>query len=326
MMKAERLLAILAYLQTKGRTTSKNLAEWLEVSERTILRDMDALSAAGIPVYAERGYQGGWALPEGYRNRLTGLTSDEISALLLLDASSVVKDLGLSSHASNALRKLISALPLSVRQDAETVRQRIHIDGAGWHAPSSGYAPDPALLAQAQQAVWEQRPLRIRYRSMDADLDKQFVVLPLGLVAKQSIWYLVAEADGHWRTYRISRMHEATILEETFSRPKDFDLAAYWEASTAQFRSTLPRYPAQIRVAASHWSRFGRERYVSVRNAHPSKDGWMEADVEFHTLESACSILLAYGSYAVALAPTALRDTICAEVRLMNLHYATPEA
>lgn len=326
-MKADRLLAILSALQTSGRATARELADRLEVSERTIHRDMETLGMAGIPVVADRGYRGGWSLPEGYRTRITGLTSEEISSLLLLGSSSVVRDLGLAGSAQAAFRKLLAALPASVRDSADTVRQRIHIDGAGWRA-AGAYAADPRLLAVVQEAVWDQRTLRFRYRSVDSDAESERTVRPLGLVAKQSVWYMVGlpvtdagddpQAEAEPRSYRISRFTDARPLEERFERPEGFDLAAYWERSTERFKAALPRYPARVRLAASDWPRFRRERYVRIESHHQRPDDWIEADAVFDTPESALSILLGYGSKAEALEPEELRQAVIAEMKAMS--------
>ena len=316
-MKADRLLAILVDLQTNGRVTAKELAVRLEVSKRTILRDMESLAMAGIPVYAERGYQGGWSLSDGYRTRLTGLTADEIASLLLVGSSSAVKDLGLTGAMEAAMGKLLSALPEAVRQDAEIARQRIHIDGAGWRATPAGVSADPEVLTKVQQAVWEARKLRIGYRGADSVEAKERVVAPLGLVAKTNVWYLAALVEEDVRTYRVSRIVWAETLGETFARPAQFDLAAYWEASTERFRATLPRYSAVVRVTAALWPRFRQERYVFVHGEPMGapKEDWVEAQVEFHTLESACGILLSYGRHAEAVGPAELRELARSEMR-----------
>lgn len=322
-MKADRLLAILAELQTKGRTTAKTLAERLEVSERTILRDMESLAMAGIPVYADRGYRGGWSLPDGYRNRLTGLTADEISSLLLVGSSGAVSDLGLTGAMEAAMRKLLSALPETVRQDAEIARQRLHIDGAGWREAPAGAAADPAVLTAVQQAVWEARKLRIGYRGADSDEASERLISPLGLIAKRSVWYVAALTEGGMRTYRVSRIAWVEALDESFERPAAFDLAAYWEASTERFRATLPAYPAVVRVAAALWPKFRQERYAYVQGEHRAapREDWYEADVEFHTLESACGILLSYGGQAEAVSPAELRDLVCSEMQAALMLY-----
>ncbi|THF74499.1 helix-turn-helix transcriptional regulator [Cohnella fermenti] len=335
-MRADRLLTILLVLQSNGRATVRELARQLEVSERTVQRDMEALCMSGIPLTAERGAGGGWSLPEGYRTRLTGLTSAEIQALLVLQTSSVVRELALGGASGSALAKLLSALPVAQRSEAELIRQRLHIDMQGWHEPRAS-AP---LLPIVQQAVWEGRKLRIRYGSpvdnnRDDKREKERIVCPWGLVAKLNTWYFVAGPDSlesssgdgpgensrageegappyveELRTYRVSRLLEAECLEERFEAPAGFDLADWWERSTARFKESLPWLPAVVRIKGESWKRFSEERYVRVGSVLPEADGWRNAHVEFHTLDSARELLLGYGDSAVALAPAELADAI----------------
>ncbi|MCD9022191.1 helix-turn-helix transcriptional regulator [Cohnella silvisoli] len=320
-MRADRLLMIMSLLQTHGQLSSRELAVQLEVSERTIHRDMEALSVAGIPVYAERGPKGGWALSEGYRNQMTGMTTDEIRSLLLLHSSSVVRDLGLQDQVQTAFRKLFSALPLTVQRETETVRELIHVDGAGWHSSIHSEMP---CLPIVQEAIWAQRKLKIVYRSWDSVSETERFVCPLGLVAKQSIWYLIAQTEEEIRTYRISRLKNASMLEETFSRPGGFDLAAYWEQSTKNFKSNLPRFPASVKVASARWSRFSQERYVTVLTSEKVDDeGWVKADVEFNTLESACEIILGYGRHVQALSPALLCHSVYEESKAVVSLYGS---
>ncbi|MFB9274698.1 helix-turn-helix transcriptional regulator [Cohnella cellulosilytica] len=311
-MRADRLLALLSLLQSRGRMTVREIARELEVSERTVQRDMEALAVAGIPVYAERGAKGGWALSEGYRNRVTGMTTDEIRSLLLLHSSSIVADLGLNEPSGTALRKLLSALPETVRRDAEYARERIHIDGAGWHSAPSRLSHLPTV----QQAVWEQRKLRIGYGGRDADATER-VVAPLGLVAKSSVWYLVAmeeREEDPFRTFRLSRLRDAAMLEETFVRPEGFDLAAHWERSMERFKAALPRYAARVRVSSARREAFSGEKFVKTISWEEVREGEAaEMSVEFNTLESARDIVMKYGRDAEALAPGELRDAVRAE-------------
>ncbi|TVX97157.1 helix-turn-helix transcriptional regulator [Cohnella terricola] len=314
-MRADRLLLILSLLQVHGRLSSRELSRRLEVSSRTVHRDMEALCSAGIPVYAERGASGGWTLSEGYRHRIAAVTTEEISSLLLLQSSNVVKDLGWSTQVQNAFLKLLSALPVSARKGAEYARARLHVDGAGWH-----FSPERVpYLSVVQEAAWEQRKLLISYRSWESDEDTERVVHPLGLVAKMSVWYMVAaieDAEEEIRTFRISRLKKVDRLNESFVRSETFDLAAFWEQSTARFKSNLPRYPAKVRIASNHWRRFSQERYVVVHHQSSLVEGErIEAEVEFHTLESACEILLKYGRHAEAVAPEQLRDAVSEECR-----------
>ncbi|WP_256759241.1 YafY family protein [Cohnella sp. WQ 127256] len=320
-MRANRLLIIMSLLQAHGQLSSRELAEQLEVSERTIHRDMEALSLSGIPVYAERGSKGGWLLSEGYRNQITGMTADEIRSLLLIHSSSVVKDLGLNDQVQTAFRKLLSALPIPAQRDAEYVRERIHVDGAGWHSPAPS---NTSILQTIQQCVWEQRKLNISYRSWDTDSDTQRTVSPLGLVAKQSIWYMIAQTgDNEIRTFRISRLKVAYSLEETFTRPEAFHLASYWEHSMKSFKSSLPSYLAQVRIAPTRWNKFCQERYLTVQSHELLEDNnWIEATVEFQAIESACEILLGLGRHAQALAPEPLRHAINQEIEAMASYYA----
>ncbi|WP_239615746.1 helix-turn-helix transcriptional regulator [Cohnella mopanensis] len=321
-MRADRLLMILSLLQTYGRLSSRELANHLEVSERTIHRDMEALGTAGIPVYAERGSKGGWTLSEGYRNQITGMTIEEIRSLMLLHSSSIVRDLGLNDQARTAFRKLLSALPATARMDAEYVRERIHIDGAGWH-PSA-----PSGLSQlhtVQESLWAQRKIRITYLSWDSATATERVVCPLGLVAKQSIWYMIAQTDEEIRTYRISRLQRVDRLEEAFDRPDNFDLADFWEQSTARFRSGLPRYPAQVRIASVSWSKFVQTKYVKIVNQSEEQGAWVKAEVEFQTLESARDIMLGFGRFAQAIAPDQLRTAIYAESKAIASLYESEQ-
>lgn len=187
-MRADRLLYILQCLQAQPIVSARELAAQLEVSGRTVHRDMEALAQAGFPVYAERGAHGGWRLPEGYRTRLTGLTAAEIAGLAVLRSSSAVRDLNLSAAADSALAKLASALSGPARDEAAFVRKHLHIDGAGWHD-----AREPAPhLGLVQRAVWERRKLRIRYSSGSGGDGPEIVVQPWGLVAKRHTWYFAA--------------------------------------------------------------------------------------------------------------------------------------
>lgn len=336
-MRADRLLTILGLLQTHGKLPSRTLAEKLEVSERTIHRDMEALGAAGIPVYAERGHLGGWALPEGYRSRLTGMTAEEINALLVLQSSGLVRDLGLQESAKSAIGKLRAALSPAARQDADFARQRIHVDGAGWRDAAAGGAPEEgaetngrSVLATVQEAVWAERKLIIAYdggsdmASGRAEAARPRTILPLGLVAKQQVWYAMAltEPEGELRTFRVSRIAQARVTDEPFVRPEGFDLASSWAASVRSFKTNLPRYDAVVRVDSARWEAFRRERFVTVREHREIGGSAIEAAVTFNTLESARGILLGYGRGVEAVSPAELRAAIAEEARAIGERYA----
>lgn len=317
-MRADRLLNLLLLLQNRGKMSSRQLAELLEVSERTIVRDIEALSAAGIPVYAERGSRGGWVLADSYRTNLTGMRPEEIVSLLLTNHNELLKDLGIQGDFQAAYQKLLAATPAPIRQDAEMIRERLHIDGAGWHASEEAFP----WLAAVQQAVWTQRKLRIRYRKEDDVTER--IIHPLGLIAKRNVWYVAAEQEpnGELRTFRISRLEEASLLEETFVRPDGFDLAAYWEQSTARFKSELPRYLARIRTNETGLSQLRRERFIKVLHTEgPDNQGQILAEIDLQTLDWACGVILRNGRDVEVLEPQELRERVKSEAQAILTLY-----
>ncbi|EHB50201.1 helix-turn-helix transcriptional regulator [Paenibacillus lactis] len=304
-MRADRLLSIMLMLQNGGKKNTRYLAEQLEVSERTIIRDMESLSAAGIPVYAERGQAGGWMLEESYRTNLTGMTREELISLLISSHSPLIGDLEIGKQFDAAYQKLLASSPRSIRQDAEMIREKIHIDGAGWHSFNQSHP----YLTVIQEALWENRKLRIHYMKGDERVER--IVHPLGLVAKRNTWYLAAETQEGLRTYRVSRIADALVLEDTFIRPEGFDLGRYWEESVASFKRNLPSYTARVEMTKSLIKRFERERYVKILHQEPlAQEGWIEADLELETLESASAFLLSCGAEIKVLAPQELRDHV----------------
>ncbi|EOS58803.1 helix-turn-helix transcriptional regulator [Paenibacillus barengoltzii] len=317
-MRADRLLNLLLLLQNQGKMSSRQLAELLEVSERTIVRDIEALSAAGIPVYAERGSRGGWVLADSYRTNLTGMRPEEIVSLLLTNHNELLKDLGIQGDFQAAYQKLLAAAPAPIRQDAELIRERLHIDGAGWHASEEAFP----WLSAVQEAVWAQRKLRIRYRKEEGITER--IIHPLGLIAKRNVWYVAAEQepDGELRTFRISRLEEASLLNETFMRPEGFDLAAYWEQSTARFKSELPRYVARVRTTEAGLDRLRKERFIKVLHAENSNNqGQFLAVVDLQTLDWACGVILRIGRDAEVLEPQELRERVISEAQAILALY-----
>lgn len=306
-MRADRLLSIMLTLQVHGRVTARELARRMEVSERTIHRDMDALSAAGIPVFAERGSGGGWALMEEYRTNLTGLSRPEIQALFLTKPSKLLADLGLEKASDAAFIKLLASLPSMYRADAEFVRQRIYIDPTGW---AGGNEAAPFLLA-IQQGVWQERKLRLSYARHGCEAVERLVD-PLGLVAKGSVWYLVAACDGRVRSYRVSRVVGVGVTDEPSTRPKDFDLAAHWEQSTSEFKQQLPRYTARARVSPEALPRIGLAgRFAKIEQIGPQDGrGWAVVTIRFDAEEVAWEYMLSFGPNIEVLEPRGLRDKV----------------
>lgn len=310
-MRADRLLSILFHLQLHGRLTSKQLAEQLEVSTRTIHRDMESLSAAGVPVYADRGSGGGWSLPEEYRSDLTGLNEAEIQSIFLMGPQRLLTDLGLHKASEAALLKLLATLPTAQRRDAEFVRRRIYIDVPGWNHPDEAVPHLPTI----QDAIWHERKLRFIYRRSD-DTTVERDADPLGLVAKGRVWYFVAIVGGDIRTYRVSRVDHALILDEACQRPPDFDLATYWEESSVRYKEALPRYPTTVRVDPAILPRMylaGRfARIEHVGSAEP--DGWVQVSIRFEIEADACEYILSFGPSIEVLQPPDLRDKVIARI------------
>ena len=304
-MRADRLLSILLLLQVHRRMTARDLAKRLEVSERTIYRDMEALSAAGVPVTAERGTGGGCILLDTYRTNLTGLNEAEIQTLFLTQPPHLLADLGLHNAAEAALIKLQAALPTMHRRDADFVRQRIYIDTAGWYDRSE----DVPFLLPLQQAIWQERKLCLIYQRDNVTVER--LVDPLGLVAKGSVWYLIAAVERVPRTYRISRIQGVRVVEEACERPQDFDLAAYWKQSAVSFRANLPRYPVTVRVSPETLQQIYRIGRVRIEQSEqPASDGWVELHLLFESAEEASGYLLSFGTYVAIIEPIELREMV----------------
>ena len=319
-MRADRLLSILLLLQVHRRMTAGELAKRLEVSERTIHRDMEALSAAGIPVRAERGTGGGWMLLEGYSTNLTGLNEAEIHTLFLSRPSRPLADLGLHKAAEEALIKLLAALPAMSRHNAEYARQRIYVDAAGWHAAEENIASLPLL----QEAVWQERKVHLTYQRGD-NATVERLADPLGLVAKGTTWYLVAAVEGEIRSFRVSRVRTVIVSGQPCVRPPDFDLAAYWTQSTTNFVANLPRYPVKVRMSpASLEQVYHAGRYAQIERIEPAdEEGWITVHLVFQTEGSACGYLLSFGPQIEILEPPELRAKVIELAESMVAFYAS---
>lgn len=306
-MRASRLLSILTTLQARGRVTAQVLADECEVSLRTIYRDIEALSAAGIPVYSERGSEGGYRLLDGYRVRLNGLSSREAEALFLAGLSGPVADLGLGPVMAAAQTKLLAALPQELRSSAERMRSRFHLDAPAWFSE----AEQPAHLAAIADAVWRQAAIQIRYQSWRAEKNRR--VEPLGIVLKSGAWYLVGQVGSSARTYRISRILELAVLEEHFERQDAFDLPAYWRISTERLEAELHPLTARLRLSplgldllAAFSPPYVRDR--TKVDAEADGEGWRIATLPVGKLKQAVVDLLRLGAEVEVLEPPELRD------------------
>lgn len=309
-MKSERLLSALLLLQAHGRMTGRELAERLEVSARTVHRDMEALSASGVPVFALRGAQGGWQLDEGWRTQVPGLDEVELRALLMAQPR-VIGDSRLAAAAERALGKLMAAMPGAMREQAASIRQRLYVDTAAWR----GASEDLTLLPVVQDAVTRDRKLKMQYRKAGGERSDR-VVDPLGLVAKGSTWYLVAHTSHGLRTFRVSRIESAKVLEKACERPAHFDLGEYWRASTERFlEERWQRVEVTLRLdprAAAHM-----KRWRIVVGEVDASDGWETLRLQFDHPEEAFFVVMGLGSRAEVMEPESLRERVKEEVRGM---------
>jgi predicted DNA-binding transcriptional regulator YafY len=293
--------------------TSRDLASRLEVSERTIHRDMEALSGAGIPVIAARGLGGGWSLLGEYRTNLTGLNEAEIQSLFLTKPAKLLADLHLEKAADGALLKLLASLPSSYRRGAERAQQRIHVDVSGWSRREEAVPWLPVL----QEAVWLERKLKITYNRGENCEPVERLLSPLGLVAKGSVWYLAASVDGSVRSYRVSRISHAGIIDEPAPIPSDFNLAEYWEQSASTFKSNVPNYLATFWVSPSVLLRLpfaGRFARVNETEETDAR-GWKKVHVGFDVEEMACEYAVSFGPNLEVISPPALREKVIAMTR-----------
>ena len=312
-MRADRLLSIVLLLQAHHQMTSRDLASRLEVSERTIHRDMDALSGAGIPVVAARGSGGGWSLLGEYRTDLTGLTETEIQSLFVTKPAKLLADLRLEKAADGALLKLLACLPATFRQGVDRARQRIHVDVSGWSRREEAVPFLPIL----QEALWLERYVQITYERGEHSEQVQRVIAPFGLVAKGSVWYLVGAVEGHVRSYRVSRISQAEILNERAVVPQSFDLAQYWEQSSSAFKATIPNFVATFWVSPAVWHRLwfaGRFARVTETEEVDSR-GWRKAVIGFDVEEMACEYAVSFGPYLEVIEPASLREKVITMVQ-----------
>lgn len=315
-MQASRLLSILMLLQARGRLTAGALAQALEVSERTVLRDIDQLSAAGVPLWGERGRQGGFQLREGWSTQLTGMTEPEAQALLLAGLPGPATELGLGAAAASARLKMVASLPGEWREQADRVGQRLHIDPVDWYRAQDA----PKFLREVADAVWRARRIEVRYESWRGKAWR--VLEPLGLVLKAGAWYLVARAvnaapakgDGV-RTYRLASLLELK-LGMAFRRPKSFDLARTWQASAARFESELRSVEVRARVTprCMKW-------LVNARIPCADAVG-DEVTIRVESVEQGARQLLAFGDEIEVLSPPALRERLAQQAAAVLARYA----
>ncbi|MCI4040340.1 WYL domain-containing protein [Streptomyces sp. TRM75563] len=328
-MRAARLIKMVLLLQARPAMTAAELAAELEVSERTVTRDAQALSDAGVPVYAERGRAGGYRLVGGYRTRLTGLARDEAEALFLSGLPAALREMGLEDAASAARLKVSAALLPSLRDASSSAARRFHLDAPSWyHEPET-----PELLPAIADAVWDDRLLRARYRrgggreAGDGGTEVARVLAPYGLVLKAGVWYLCARAGEDFRVYRIDRFTAAEPAEERFERDETFDLPGFWAERAAGFARSLLRTEVTVRVSGrgARMLAYAGDRAAAAaalaEASEPDPDGWRTLTLPVESPDVAYGQLLALGPELEVLAPESLRLRFAAAAERLREMY-----
>ncbi|MCT4353174.1 YafY family transcriptional regulator [Streptomyces sp. Je 1-79] len=319
-MKSSRLISVLLLLQTRGRMTAAQLAAELEVSVRTIYRDVESLHAAGVPLYGDAGHSGGYQLLTGHRSRLTDLYTGEAEALFLAGIPGAAAELGLGGHFVDAQLKLRASLPTPLRDHVDRLRARFHIDAPGWYAEDT----DAPFLPQVAEAVRAGRVLAVRYRRWKEPTDVDRRLEPYGLVLKAGRWYLVAGPGP--RTYRVDQILELDVTEEECEIPDGFDLVAHWRDSQAGFHARLHQGEAVVRLPPDGARRLtGEAARACAVNGSPEPDGWTLATLPIESLAHAHDTFLALGADVEVLQPAELRARITETVTRLAARYgATP--
>jgi predicted DNA-binding transcriptional regulator YafY len=308
-MRADRLLSLLMLLETRGKMTARQLAEELEVSERTIYRDILALNTSGVPIYTEDGPGGGISLVESYHTDLTGLNTNEVRALSMLNIPEPLIQLGVGRELKAAMLKLSAALPSTSRENETRTRQRIHLDASWWFEPEE---PVPHLNT-IQQALFQERKLHLTWQEFRTQVKQ--VLCPYGLVAKSNTWYLVAGQQGHTRVLRVSKIVESQMLEASFEYPQEFNLSSYWKCWCEDFKKTRPVFMVTSRVSTAlidHSPRFfGEHTQDLLAQAGPADEqGYVTLNLPFESFESARTRILGLGRAIEVLEPLSLRMSV----------------
>jgi predicted DNA-binding transcriptional regulator YafY len=320
-MRASRLLTIQMLLQSRGRMSARALAEELQVSVRTLHRDVDQLSAAGVPIYAERGRSGGFALLGGWKTSLTGLTQAESQAVFLSGLAGPAAQLGLGAEVKAAQLKLLTALPSAWREQAQTVSSRLHLDPVDWYHEQE---PVP-LLSVVAEAVWKDRRLAMRYESWKRTSAR--TVGPLGLVLKGGMWYLVALLRDQPRTFRVANILSAQVLDDSARPPPNFDLASYWADSMRRFERELYTGEAKLLATPAGLKALGYlstavARAVAAAAAPRRKDGRVRLRIPIESIEHATGQLLRLAPDVEVLEPAALRAATIERLKQIARLYA----
>lgn len=310
-MRADRLLSLMLHLHSKGKTTTSKLAELLEVSRRTILRDINALTEAGVPIYTESGHHGGVYLDEKYQISLTGLNLDEIRSLFVSSLPDILKDIGLDSASESSYLKLMAALPSNQKTEIERLQQRIYIDPLEWKHHSHSIQFLNELLA----AVFQDTRLKVIYKRADSSIVKR-TLEPCSLVAKATVWYLIAAYNGQFHTYRVSRFQAIEPLEEGFERVSNFDLRKYMAEQVERRHLQAPYYTCTLEIKSERIETFNWSLIEDLKVVKASdRTGWQIIEIKFGFIETIEMLLIALGQDALLLEPADLINRVIARAK-----------
>ena len=314
-MRADRLLTLILLLQTHGKMTTHQLAVELGVSRRTILRDLDALSFSGIPVFGEGGHGGGVSLDEQYRTSLTGLNTAEVQSLFVSQNLQALQQVGLGESARRLLLKLEAALPSSQHAAADHIRQRLMIDPTWWWHDSN----IPLFWEELQNAVYEDRFIETTYENYNG-MVSQRVLAPYSLICKSSLWYVLAEHNQDLHTYRVTRFHSLRVLNQTFTRRPDFDLPAYWQARLKDFGEDFSDYRCTLRIHPQRLSfvkGLMAGRWEQLEDGDGNGDGWLTLQIKVDSDHLAKMLIFGLAGDVEIVSPPELRESVQAQAHLL---------
>ncbi len=307
-LRADRLISFLMLLQSRGKVTAAEASRELGVSVRTIYRDIEALSMAGVPIYSESGPGGGFGLLDTYRTDLTGLNKAELMALFMISIPGPLDQLGVAQDLKAALLKLYAALPAGRWEEQDDARQRVYVDSTWWF---HGDEAVPQLRA-LRDAVWNNRSITCRCEMMHR-FSIRMKLDPLGLVAKGGIWHLVSRVNGKLRVYRISQLSDVDVSDEVFQRPEGFDLPSFWTDYCVRYEQDQSLYPVTLLVKPDILgvlSIYMGQRASSACFLGAGPDGRTTVEVKFESLEAARRILLGLGNAVEVVEPGPLRESM----------------
>lgn len=303
-MRADRLLSIIMLLQIHKQLTAEELSKRLEVSIRTIYRDIDVLSGLGVPISTERGSAGGIKLLGNYKTSLTGLNSNELHYLFMPTPNKLLDDLSIDKPNYSTFLKLLNNLPTAQRSEIENIQKYIYIDMDPWH---NTHNVDKEIISTLQKAIGHTLVLNITYRKINEV--KAVILNPLGLVCKKGIWYLIGINENIIKTYRVSSIETAYITKEIFSRPIDFNLEKYWLTSITNFKSNIPKYIITIQVNETILNRIKERNFIKISKIVEDDSNFI-ITIEFDAKWQSIEFVIGFGKDIIVMDPPELIDEI----------------